>query len=378
MNLTADLPQQQIKRQRAKAALVNLFVADSLAMPVHWFYNPGDILRVFGKHGITKLEAAPEVHPSSIMSLHSTSAGGRSRGKNPASKEVIGDVILKGRRHLWGRPGGHYHHGLQAGDNTLNAWCARLLVTHMSESLAYDSKDWIDAYIQFMTANPPAYPDTYAESYHRGFFANWIAGVPPLECGAVTHDTPSMGALVSVAPLALAMLGKGHTVDQVCQLCRTHVWLTHPDKLLADVVDAYVILVNELLCRSNEEALDSSCFVQAASVIKGTRLNKLLEGNKPDSHVVGRTYSLACYITDSWPSVCYLAARYANEVDRALLINTNLGGENAHRGSVLGTLVGLATGQYPEQWYSQLSLHEPLDEELERFLNSFYPKALLH
>ena len=370
--------QQSIKRQRVKAALANLFVADSLSMPVHWFYNPGDILRLFGKHGITKLEAAPEVHPSSIMSLHSTRAGGRSRGQKASTQEIVGDVILKGRRHLWDRPGGHYHHGLQAGDNTLNAWCARLLTTHITEQTTYNTEQWADTYIQFMTANPPAYPDTYAESYHRGFFANWASGVAPLKCGAVTHDTPSMGALVSVAPLALAMLGAGHTVDEVCQLCREHVWLTHPDNNLLSVVDAYVVLIDNLLCRDSRETLDISVFTQAAAIISGTRLDKLLDANKPDSHVVGRTYSLACYITDSWPSVCFLAARYHDDVERALLTNTNLGGENAHRGSVLGTLVGLASGQFPEQWYSHLSLHQSLEIELERYIDQFYPAVPLH
>ena len=86
-------------------------------MPVHWFYNPGNILTAFPPHGIQRMEAAPEVHPSSIMSLHSTTRGGRGSQDRKDQKEVVGDVILKGRRHLWGRPNGHYHHGMQAGEN---------------------------------------------------------------------------------------------------------------------------------------------------------------------------------------------------------------------------------------------------------------------
>jgi hypothetical protein len=60
-----------LSQQRAVASLQCMFVGDSLAMPVHWYYNPMDILKQFSG-GITKLEAAPEHHPSSIMSLHST------------------------------------------------------------------------------------------------------------------------------------------------------------------------------------------------------------------------------------------------------------------------------------------------------------------
>lgn len=366
------LTQQALKRKRVKAALANLFIGDSLSMPVHWFYNPGDIIRAFGKFGITGLEPAPEKHPSSIMSLHSTTGGGRSRVQAKGGKEIVGDVILKGRQHYWGRPNGHYHHGMQAGDNTLNAWWARLLINHLVDNSRYQTDQWIDAYISFMTADPPSHPDTYAESCHRGFFANLTAGKAPLNSGAVTHDTPSMGALVTVAPLALALLGRGDSLADTCSLCREHVWLTHPDKGLLTVVDAYVTLIDTLLCR-DDEAIDSSPFFEAASVISGTRLDKLLSADKPDPYVVGRTYSLACYITDSWPSVCYLAAKYASDVERALLTNTNLGGENAHRGSVLGTLVGLTSATYSPDWYEGLSIHSELNMELESYLDSFYP-----
>lgn len=371
--LRTTKPASSLKRRRAKAALANLFIGDSLSMPVHWFYNPGDILRTFGKFGITGLEAAPEHHPSSIMSLHSTSGGGRARLQRGQSPEVVGNIILKGRAHLWGRPNGHYHHGMLAGDNTLNAWWARLLITYITNEPDYDINQWASAYIDFMTADPPSHPDTYAESCHRGYFANLAAGKPALKCGAVTHDTPSMGALVTVAPLALALLANESSIEHTCEVCRQHVWLTHPDEGLMNVVDAYVTLINTLLCREDSVG-DVSPFVTAASVINGVRLDKLLAADKPDNFVVGKTYSLACYITDSWPSVCYLAARHHQDAAKALLTNTNLGGENAHRGSVLGTLVGLAGASFQCDWYKGLRLQPTLDTQLEHYLDRFYPE----
>jgi hypothetical protein len=36
-----------LQSQRASAALQNLFVADALAMPVHWFYSIRDIEKAF-------------------------------------------------------------------------------------------------------------------------------------------------------------------------------------------------------------------------------------------------------------------------------------------------------------------------------------------
>ncbi|MDX1560927.1 MAG: ADP-ribosylglycohydrolase family protein, partial [Marinobacter sp.] len=54
---------------RVTSALRTQFVADALAMPVHWYYNPMDIEKAF-PGGIQRFESAPEFHPSSIMSLH--------------------------------------------------------------------------------------------------------------------------------------------------------------------------------------------------------------------------------------------------------------------------------------------------------------------
>lgn len=377
MNQSAPMPDTPastaLKRRRAKAALANLFIGDALSMPVHWFYNPGDILRQFPPHGIQGMEAAPEVHPSSIMALHSTSRGGRGQQGSAAQTDIVGDVILKGKRHLWGRPNGHYHHGMQAGENTLNAWWARWVMQSMTRHGDYSAERWVGEYIEKMTADPAEHPDTYAESCHRGFFAKLQSGHAPTNCGAVSHDTPSMGALVCVAPLALALLAT-QDLDSVQQQCRAHVWLTHPDEALMKVVDSYVVLMAELLGRPDSAPCLES-LASAASVIPGTRLQALVNQPRGDAYVVGRTYSLACYITDSWPSVCYLAARYHDDPHKALLRNTNLGGENAHRGSVLGTLVGLSSGLFDTNLYGSLAEHSELDGQLTQWLDRFHPES---
>jgi ADP-ribosylglycohydrolase len=386
MNLTTE---------RTTASLHSLFVGDALSMPAHWFYRTSDILRYFPPHGISKMEAAPADHPSSIMSLHSTDSGGRRRAKPSGSAnaqssvnhkldlqgEVVGDIILKGKRELWGGTRTHYHHGLPAGENTLNAHCARLMLRHLVENGGYDKKLWIDDYIAFMTADPAQHPDTYAESYHRGFFANLKNGKAPDKCGAVTHDTPSMGALVTIAPLAFALL-KNHTLEQAQSICCEHIQLTHPDTDLMKVVCTYVELLESLLLAedhrqeqgSHSETTSSTVvdkFIKAARVIPGTKLNELLQQKRGDSAVVGRLYSTACYITDSWPAVCYLGAKYFMSPGKAMLINTNLGGENAHRGSVLGSLVGLASNQCDESLFEQLSNRDSISHEVQEFVKTF-------
>lgn len=359
-----------LQRQRARAALASLFVGDALAMPVHWYYHPGDIERAFGG-GIRKLEAAPIFHPTSIMSLHSTRQGGRSgRGEQGGVKnpEIVGEVILKGRRHLWDQPNRHYHHGMQAGDNTLNAHCARVLMRSLiAHDGCYDPDHFLAAYIEFMTAAPPRHNDTYAESWHRGFFANLVAGKPPRQCGAVTHDTPSMGGLVTLGPLAIHQFLQEQDGPQVWATCRTHLFLTHPDETLARIAAGYVALLGDLLNRPPDE--DPKPLLQsAARKTLDLDLESLARRARVDCDVVGGRYSTACYITDSWPSVLYLAYKYLDDPKTALLANTNLGGDNVHRGAVLGVIVSLACGKSVEEWFEQLLESEAITAEIAALL----------
>ncbi len=281
-------------------------------------------------------------------------------------RDIVGDVILVGKRSYWDQPGTHYHHGMPAGENTLNAWCTRLMIDYLSAH-RYSTDGWLSTYIGFMTATEPQHPDTYAESYHRGFFANLERGLPPHQCGAVTHDTPSMGALVTVAPLAFAQLAQG-TLEQAIEQCQQHVWLTHPATELMPVVAAYVTLLHKLLLRNPSDPVPREWFIDAAKAVPGGKIERFLS-DKPvaDHRVVGQTYSLACYITDSWPSVCYLAARYCDDPATGLLRNANLGGENAHRGAVLGTLLGLCTDTPMTDLYNQLRHASTLDTMITRF-----------
>ena len=81
---------------------------------------------------------------------------------------------------------------------------------------------------------------------------------------------------------------------------------------------------------------------------------------EPDNQVVGRRIGSACYVEDSIPATVYLALKYHNNFRSGLIANTNLGGENAGRGAVLGAILGAANGleAIPSYWISGLK-HPP-------------------
>ena len=89
-----------------------------------------------------------------------------------------------------------------------------------------------------------------------------------------------------------------------------------------------------------------------------------------DEMVVGGKFSSACYITDSWPSVLYLALKYIDDPKKALLVNANLGGDNVHRGVVLGTILGLASFSDPAPFYDELTESEANFREIEMLCSS--------
>jgi ADP-ribosylglycohydrolase len=80
----------------------------------------------------------------------------------------------------------------------------------------------------------------------------------------------------------------------------------------------------------------------------------------PDDVGIGRRLSPACYVEDAIPAIAYLALKYATDLEQALVVNTNLGGDNAGRGAVLGALLGAANGvaAIPDRWRRGL-LHPP-------------------
>ncbi|MDO8909212.1 MAG: ADP-ribosylglycohydrolase family protein [Pseudohongiella sp.] len=350
--------------QRAGAAIKTAFVADSLAMPVHWYYRRADIENNF-PGGVRDLQAAPDSHPSSVMSLHSTRQGGRANNYSAEpGRDVVGDLILKGRRRFWNVNNMHYHQGMVAGDNTLNAHCARVLMrTINSNQGQYNKLLFLDDYIGFMTADPPAHADTYAESSHRGFFANLQRGLPPQRCAAVTHDTASIGGLVSIGPLAIALLRNGHTLSSAQNHCRVHMFLSHPDPHMASISDSYVKLIDRLLTREDDQNV-ITLLEETAAESAGFRLQNLLDKKLDDYEVVGLRYSTACYIEGAWPSVLYLAAKYASDTRAGLIANTNAGGDNVHRGFVLGILYGLISGQTQDDWFQRLIASEALEQEI--------------
>jgi ADP-ribosylglycohydrolase len=320
--------------ERKHGCLLGAFLADALAMPVHWYYDRAAMARDYGR--VTDLVAPRNPHADSILWRSSYAAPG-AKGE-----------ILHEQAQYWGRRGVHYHQFLRAGENTLNMQLALELLASLRACGGYDRGDYVRRYIDFMTV-PGNHRDTYVEECHRNFFSKYARGKKPEDCGG---EDIHIGGLAHVPVLAV-----WYADDEAAALAavREHVRVTHRGELVEtaarDLTKMIIAIIQGAGVRESIE--------EHGKAWVGRKKLESWAG-RPDEEVVGAVLSPACYLEDSFPASLFLAWKYAGSLEAALVANTNLGGDNCHRGIVVGALVGAGGGVVPDRWERGLRARERL------------------
>jgi ADP-ribosyl-[dinitrogen reductase] hydrolase len=342
-SLNGTIPGHKLSEaSRCRGALNGLFIGDALAMPVHWYYDTLALRRDYGR--VIDYVAPKNPHPDSILWRSSY---------RPLNKK--GD-ILHDQAQYWGKKGIHYHQFLEAGENTLNLKLCVLLIESLNAKKGYSADDYLGRYIAFMT-KPGSHRDTYIEEYHRHFFTNYAADRNPSQCGVMEKH---IGGLVGLVPIVVFYR---HFASRAEEAALEHLSLTHPGQKMRKAAEVLIPLLLETLSgRPLREILVHQIQEQKNPLYGFPYLRWL---DEPDEVVVGRHLSTACYVEDSVPSVLYLALKYHDRPEQGLIANTNLGGDNVHRGAVLGALLGAENGleAFPSRWVEGLQ-HAPPDLDL--------------
>ncbi len=324
---------------KSRGSIYGLCIGDALAMPVHWYYNRQALFNDYGS--VTDYLAPRNPHPDSIL--------WRSRytALNPKGE------ILHNQAQYWGQKGIHYHQFLKAGENTLNIKICRLLVESLNQNNRYDEEDFLEKYISFMTT-PGNHQDTYIEECHRHFFSNYAKGRPPNKCGV---EEKHIGGLIGIVPLVVSYANNS---EKAHEYALSHLALTHPGPKMETAGSLMIELLLQVLDGTSLKSAILDQLEAQKNPLLGYPFLKWLDD--PDDWVIGPRFSTACYVEDAVPAVLYLALKYHDDPERALIVNTNLGGDNAARGSVLGALLGAHHGveAFPNRWVQ--SLLEPLPE----------------
>lgn len=405
---------RRARRERIINALWGVFVADALAMPAHWFYSMENIYDTFDG-GLKGYTAPPHPHPESFMV-------GMEYQPDVARAEELGrpwDILHENARFYetsysdlaiardeqdpsHGNPAPakkeryHYHHGLDAGDNTLGAHLVRVLMRCVAAKDAYESHGFIQGFIEHLTT-PGANRDPYTEIYIRRWFENYAKGVAPESCAARQRDIWSIGSHGGVIrPLVLSMLAP--SAYQGMGLAIEHQNITHRSENCSTALFVLVPMLQSLL--TGEDPM--SVIPRFSRLIRLPEISgkELFEayrahngpGNIPDEDmwrmhttfdtlpfdletmaeladantIVGGRLATACYPEHGVPLMLYLARRQLFDFEPSVLSNANMGGDNVHRGMLLGLLLGAAK-RPPEHLIQGLKDAAELEKEITAF-----------
>jgi len=307
-------------------AYLGSLIADALAMPGHWYYDREALRRNYGI--LDQYKAPRNPHPGSILW----------RSEYHALNER-GD-ILREQAAYWGQHGIHYHQFLRAGENTVNFRLATELYDQVRSQGGYDPERWANRYIECMLT-PGWHRDTYLEEYHRGFFTHYAQGKAVTKCGI---SDVHIGGLAQV-PALLAALPEDADWRSAT---RDHLALTHGSSDVRRAAECLARLLNSIQSGTPLREAISHDAGDWFSCQKAERW-----ALRPDDEIIGRVLSPACYIDQAFPAALYLAWKYYDQFDAGIISNAMVGGDNCHRGAVVGSLLAAANG-VGERWTAGL------------------------
>lgn len=309
-------------------AYLGSLAADALAMPGHWYYDREALRRDYGV--LDHYKAPQNPHPGSILW----------RSEYHALNER-GD-ILREQSNYWGQHGVHYHQFLEAGENTVNFRLATELYHQVLSFGDYDSGRWANRYIECMLT-PGWHRDTYLEEYHRGFFTRYAQGKAVTKCGI---PDVHIGGLAQI-PALLAALPEGADWRSATH---EHLALTHGNSNVRRAADCLARLLKSVEAGT---ALHKAISCEAGDWFSTRKAERWIM--RPDDEIIGSVLSPACYIDQAFPAALYLAWKYHDRFDDGIISNAMVGGDNCHRGAVVGSLLGAANG-VRESWTSGLKI----------------------
>lgn len=356
---------------RLRNALWGFFAGDALAMPTHWYYGGfPQIQRDYGRKGIVGYMKPPMQLAGSILNKSNINGGGRGSFSKTKKEgiSIIGDVINHGKRDYWDPSKQiHYHATLAKGENTLEVQLARVLMKSIvATGGTFDADHFRQAYIAFMTT-AGSHNDTYASTCHRMFFANLILKkLPPTQCPDNDHhNVDTIDGLVLPTITALAMAAATADDTEIANAAAATAAVTRSSAELEGTSRVWGLLV--------AKTLQTGTAVDALSeTAQSLGMSSLPSPKRSDQMT-------ACYLSSSLPSTLDMVAKYASSsggVWEGLLANANVGGENVHRGSILGAVLGASSNsETPPVDTEGLHDYVALQQEIDAFVNVVLKKS---
>merc|ERR1712048_162491 len=184
-------------------------------------------------------------------------------------------------------------------------------------------------------------------------------GIPPEDCPEGGEDIETIESLSTLIPVILAAARRApeQAENEIYQTIRVTRQCTR-------VVAWY----GRILSSAMRRILAGEGLAQIAEAISA-EMNP--GSGSLATTIQGRKDPMAStFIVESFPSMLHYMYRYESSVKELVLANVNAGGENTHRGHILGALAGAAHGMkgIPSDWSGGLTKTAEIKKEIEAFV----------
>ena len=196
-----------------------------------------------------------------------------------------------------------------------------------------------------------------------------------------SSSSESIGGLGMLPGLVLFQFNRGCERQETIRVAMEHILLTHVSTVLQSYAKVYVeILLDILEIQSHPLSVPQFVEILVTRAASLPNLPTLLKeffsapsDVKVDSQVCGVKYPITCGVQGALPDVFFLAAKYAADPVQGLLMNAQVGGDNCHRGILLGSLYGVAFGarSWNGPWIDKLHDIKDIQKEIEGFAALF-------
>lgn len=340
-------------RNRAKGALVGAFIGEALAMGPHWYYNLEELRRDYGDWISDYTDPQPN----------------------------------------------RYHAGLKAGQLTQAGYLLKMMMQSLAEFGDYDEKDFcfrMDSQLfPLLDGTPISGPGGYtSQSIREAWRRRVEQGLPWSETGGHADTTEAIERTLSIAVLYAQQPHK------LAEAIASNTLLTQTDDTVVSMTVAYGAVLGMLV---QGHQLDAELSGKLMKLVKTNQLpfhavtSDNLQPPKPgdpdppragrfaspdalltpsymakaavdqDIHIepawkVSIVYGMPCAIYHQLPAAYYLAARFHNDFESAVLHAVNGGGQNQARAMLTGALTGALVGQkgIPKRFIDGLENHDEL------------------
>jgi len=285
--------------ENGKSMVLASFVADSLALGVHWIYDTARIEKDYGRVDAFLKPASDSYHFS------------KERGEFT-----------------------HY------GDQTF------VLLESLAAKRGFDLDDFAARWRRLFEDY-----DGYYDQATKATLQNFSLDKRPLDAGSASND---LSGASRVAPLVFCYQDD---LDTLVAAARDQTKMTHNNP---DVIDGaeFFVRVSWLVLRGTPpiramEEVSSERFYKSRLwhwVKDG------IESKAAESVSVIARFGQSCHVDEAFAGVVHLITKYENNLEEALVQGVMAGGDSAGRGMVVGMVLGAYLGEQslPEQWVSGL------------------------